>query len=304
MKKHLSALLLFAAAAIWGFAFSAQKASEAVPPFTLGALRSLIAGVFLFAAIPFFSKKRDTGGVIIKKRTHIFTKQELLGGALCGVVLAGGTFFQQAGIAAGVDAGKASFITSLYVVLVPIYSLFVKKKAPLNVWVGIALATVGFYFLCLDGSFSIAKEDLIVLVCSFIFPLHIVIIDSYVAKCDAIKLSSIQFFVGAVLNFVLALITELPVNFSAILACLPAILFLGIMSSGVAYTLQMIGQRNVAPAAASVILSLESVFGVLGGLIFHGEIMQAREYVGCLIVFIAVIVSQIDFKQTINRKSK
>lgn len=304
MKKHLSALLLFAAAAIWGLAFSAQKAAEAVPPFTLGALRSLIAGVFLCAMIPFFSKKSDTGIPINEKRTHIFTKRELIGGVICGAVLAAASFFQQAGIAAGVDAGKASFITSLYVVLVPIYSLFIKKKAPINVWVGIALAAVGFYFLCIDGGFGIAKEDLTVLCCSVIFPLHIVFIDYFVAKCDALRMSAIQFFTGAILNFLLALITELPFNSSEILSCLPAILYLGIMSSGVAYTLQMIGQRGVAPAAASVILSLESVFGALGGALIHGETMLAREYIGCAIVFAAVIISQIDFKRIIGKKLK
>lgn len=304
MKKYISALLLVAAAAIWGLAFSAQKASEAVPPFTLGALRSIIACAFLCALIPFMSKNRDTAGEKIEKRTHIFTKHELIGGALCGVVLALGTFFQQAGISAGVSAGKASFITSLYVVLVPIYSLFIKKKAPINVWAGIGLATVGFYFLCIDGNFSVATEDLTVLVCSFIFPLHIVIIDVFVAKCDAVRLSAVQFFVGALFNLIFALFTEMPLSPAPILASIPAILYLGIMSSGVAYTLQMIGQREVAPAAASILLSLESVFGVLGGAIIFAEVMSAREYIGCAIVFLAVVLSQIDFTRIKLNKSK
>lgn len=301
MKKYLSTSLLLLAAAIWGFAFSMQKSAESVPPFTLGALRSVIAAAFLFILIPFSAKLSDTGTTKVSKKRPLFTKTELVGGLLCGIALMAGTFFQQAGLASGVDAGKASFITSLYVVFVPVYYLFLKRRAPLNVWISIATAAVGFYLLCIDGSFGISAGDLTVFICSLIFPLHIMFIDHFVKKCDAIRLSAVQFISGAVINAILALIFDGMPNFEIILSAMPAILYLGIMSSGVAYTLQMIGQRGVAPWAATVILSLESVFGVLGGAVVLGERLLLREYIGCAVIFLAVILSELDFKKKADK---
>ena len=295
MKKYISPLLLVAAAAIWGFAFSMQKSAESVPPFTLGALRSAIATVFLFLIIPISHKLSDTGMDDTNKKRPFLTKIELIGGAVCGTVLTIATFFQQAGINAGVDAGKASFITSLYVVFVPIYYLFLKRRAPLHIWISILIAAVGFYLLCINGEFGISKEDLTVLICSLIFPLHIIFIDHYVKSCDPIRLSAIQFLTGTLLNIVLALIFEPIPDINTIFSVLPAIIYLGVMSSGVAYTLQMIGQRGVAPWAATIILSLESVFGVIGGAILLGEVLTLREYIGCAVIFIAVVLSQLDF---------
>ena len=295
MKKYLSPALLVLAAAIWGFAFSMQKSAESIPPFTLGALRSIIAAAFLFMLIPFSRKLVDTGETVSQKVRPLFTKTELIGGAMCGGVLAIATFFQQAGIAAGVDAGKASFITSLYVVFVPVYYLFLKRRAPINIWISIAIAAVGFYLLCINGGFGIAKEDVTVLICSLLFPFHIMFIDHFVKTCDPIRLSAIQFLSGTVINAILALIFEPLPDLQLILCALPAVIYLGIMSSGVAYTLQMIGQKGTAPWAATIILSLESVFGVLGGMIVFGEVLSLREYIGCAVIFIAVIISETDF---------
>lgn len=304
MKKYISPTLLLLAAMIWGFAFTAQKAAESVPPFTLGVARSIIAALFLLILVPFSSKLRYTGTDVCENREHIFTKSEIIGGAGCGVILALASFFQQAGMAAGADAGKSSFITALYVVLVPIYALVLKKRAPINVWCGVAISVVGFYFLCIDGDFSIAPEDLTVFVCALIFPLHILLIDVFSPRCDGIRMSFVQFFVCTLVNTVLALIFESPLDFVSIGNNILPILFLGIMSSGVAYTLQIIGQAGVNPAAASIILSLESVFGVIGGLIFLGESMSAREYIGCAAVFLAVVLSQLDLGTLKQRKSK
>ena len=301
MKKYISPILLILAAAIWGLAFSMQKSAEAVPPFTLGALRSIIAAVFLFAMLPFSSKLSDTGAMDAPQKRPLFTKAELVGGILCGAVLAIATFFQQAGIASGVDAGKASFITSLYVIFVPVYYLFMKRRAPINIWISIVIAAVGFYLLCINGSFGIAKEDLTVLVCSLLFPFHIMFIDHFVKCCDPIRLSIVQFLSGTVINLIFALIFEPLPTPPLILSALPAIIYLGIMSSGVAYTLQMIGQRGTAPWAATIILSLESVFGVLGGALLLGEVLSPREYVGCAVIFIAVILSQLDFSSITNK---
>ena len=179
MKKHIYNICLFLAAAIWGFAFSAQKAAESIPPLTLGALRSGVAFVFLLLIIPFSSKLSHTPPTVDEKKRPLFSRYELIGGAICGGVLAAASFFQQAGIAAGADVGKSSFLTALYVVLVPIYALALGKRAGINVWVGAALAVVGLYLICVGDSFSINTADLIVLLCAFIFPVQILAIDLF-----------------------------------------------------------------------------------------------------------------------------
>jgi len=305
MKRILSPALLLLAAIIWGLAFSAQKSAEAVPPFTLGAARSFIAGAFLIIVIIIFDKLLNTGRRLFSKEKKIdLNRAELLGGVICGIILAAASFFQQAGMAAGADAGKASFITALYVVLVPIYALALKKKAGINVWISVVIAAVGFYLLCIEGAFAVAREDLIVMVCSLIFPFHILAIDHFSPKCDGIRMSCVQFFVCAAVNLILALITEMPIAVEAIKDNILSLVYLGIMSSGVAYTLQIIGQKGTPPAAASVILSLESVFGVIGSAIILGETMKPREYIGAGVVFIAVIISQLDMDALLKKKQK
>ena len=304
IKKFLSPALLTLAAMIWGFAFSAQKSADSVPAFTLGMARSFLAGVFLIFIILIFDKIFHTGRTLISKRGVDFSKSELIGGVICGVVLALASFLQQYGINSGAEAGKASFITALYVVLVPVYALVLKKKAPLNVWISIAIAVVGFYFLCITGDLKISLPDLYVLLCALIFPIHILTIDVFSPKCDGVRLSCIQFFTAGVVNLIFALILESPVSLSAVWDAILPILFLGIGSSGIAYTLQILGQRGANPAAASILLSMESVFGVLGSSLFLGEKMSEREYIGCTVVFIAVILSQLDIKTMLKKKSK
>ncbi len=298
--------MLLMAAAIWGFAFSAQKSAGVVPPFTLGAVRSIIAAIFLLLMIPPLDKLRHTGRTLANRKTVLdFNRYELIGGAICGTVLTLATFFQQLGMASGADAGKASFITALYVVIVPIYALTLKKRAPINVWISIAIAVVGFYFLCIKNDFSIETPDLIVCICSLIFPIHILAIDYFSVKCDGVRMSCIQFFASTLVNAFLALLTETPVNFANVWQNFMPILFLGIMSSGVAYTLQILGQRGVNPAAAAIIMSLESVFGIVGAALLLGERMTVREYIGAAIVFVAVLLSQLDIeaiKKSIKNK--
>ena len=294
-KNKISPLLLLLAAIIWGFAFSAQKAAENIPPFTLGAARSLFAFIFLIFAILFFDRFFHTGRRLFSKSKKIdLNKTEIIGGAICGAILVLASFFQQAGINGGTDAGKASFITALYVVLVPVYALFLKRAAPLNVWVSIPVAVLGFFLLCISGELNLAASDAFVLLCALIFPIHILAIDKFSPGCDGVRMSCVQFFVATVLNFILALIFESPINFHGVAVGILPIIFLGIGSSGIAYTLQIIGQRGVNPSAASILLSLESVFGVIGSMIFLGEKMTPREYIGCTVVFLAVIISQID----------
>ncbi len=304
LKKYVSPLLLILAAMIWGFAFSAQKAAENVKPFTLGATRSLFAAIFLVFVIISFDKINKTGRKLFSKEKKIdLTRVEIIGGIVCGAVLAIASFFQQTGINSGTDAGKASFITALYVVLVPIYALALKKRAPINVWISMPIAIVGFYMLCITESFTIVLSDIFVVICALIFPIHILVIDKFSPKCDGIRMSCVQFITATVINAILALIFESPIDFSAIGESLFPLLFLGIGSSGIAYTCQIIGQRGVNPAAASILMSLESVFGVVGSALFLGEKMSVREYIGCAAVFAAVILSQIEFKGLSKKKS-
>lgn len=297
LKKYVSPVLLVIAAMIWGFAFSAQKAAENVKPFTLGAARSLFAAIFLVFVIIFFDKINENGRRLFSKEKKIdLTRVEIIGGIICGAVLAMASFFQQTGINRGTDAGKASFITALYVVLVPIYALALKKRAPINVWISMPIAIVGFYMLCITESFTIVLSDVFVLICALIFPIHILAIDKFSPNCDGIRMSFVQFLTATVINTVLALIFESPLDFAAVGESLFPLLFLGIGSSGIAYTCQIIGQRGVNPAAASILMSLESVFGVVGSAILLGEKMSPREYIGCIAVFTAVILSQIELK--------
>lgn len=304
LKKIISPVLLVLAALIWGLAFSAQKSAEAIPPLTLGAARSLFAAVFLVFVIIGFDAAQKNGRKLISKRGIDLTRVEIIGGIICGAVLALASFFQQLGMNEGTDAGKSAFITALYVVLVPIYAILLKKKAPLNVWISMPIAVIGFYLLCITESFSIEASDVYVIICSLIFPIHILAIDRFSPSCDGIRMSCVQFFAAAVINALLALIFESPIAFGAIGDALLSVIYLGICSSGIAYTLQIIGQRGTDPAAASILLSLESVFGVLGAAILLGETMSAREYIGCGVVFIAVILSQLDLKAIFGRKSK
>ena len=303
LKKYLPPFLLVIAAMIWGFAFSAQKAAENVPPLTLGAVRSLFAAIFLIFVIIAFDKMFDTGRHLFSKETKIdLTRVEIIGGIICGAILSLASFFQQTGISGGTDAGKASFITALYVVLVPVYALFLKKRAPINVWISMPIAIIGFYLLCITESFTIVLSDIFVLICALIFPIHILAIDKFSPKCDGIRMSCVQFITATVINSILALIFESPIDFIAVGESLFPLLFLGIGSSGIAYTCQIIGQRGVNPAAASILMSLESVFGVVGSALFLSEKMSPREYIGCIAVFAAVILSQIEFK-SISKKS-
>ncbi len=296
MKKYISTLLCLLAAMIWGFAFTAQKTSTELDAFTVGAVRNIFATLFLLCVIPVFDKIRSHTPEY-KKRESFFTKTELIGGLVCGIILTTASAFQQTGLEDGTDAGKAAFITALYVVLVPIISLVFGKKTSLSVWISVATAAVGFYLLCIKGDFSITPSDGLVLICSLIFALHIIAIDHFSPLCDGVRMSCIQFFVGFVLNTVLALIFETPLPWNAIFSSLPSLIYLGVCSSGIAYTLQIIAQKNTNPAVASVVLSLESVFGVVGGALFLGESMSPREYIGCAVVFVAVVLSQLDFKQ-------
>ena len=302
-KKYLSTGLLLLAAIIWGFAFAAQDAASDMGAFTLGFARSLIAGIFLIGVVMTFDRISASGRRLFSRKGIDLNRNELIGGVIIGTVLVVASAFQQIGINSGTDGGKAAFITALYVILVPIYALALKKKAALNVWISIGIAVIGFYLLCIKDDLTIAPSDLLVIAASMIFPIHILTIDHFSPKCDGIRMSMVQFFTASVLNLIIALIAEGPSEFVTIIPNILPILFLGIGSSGIAYTLQIVGQKDVPPAAASIILSLESVFGIIGTALFLGQTLSVREYIGCAVVLAAVILSQIDITSLAKNKN-
>ena len=303
MKKYLSSLLMLIAAAIWGFAFSAQKAAADVPAFTLVFARSIFGTVFLFFLIMVLDKVTKNGRRLVSKKGLDFTKVEIIGGVACGGVLSLASVLQQAGIVDGTDAGKAAFITALYVVLVPVFGLVLKRRSPINAWISVGIAVVGFYLLCIKGDFSIESSDALVLLCAIVFTMHILVIDHFSPKCDGVRMSCIQFSTAFVISTVLSLIFEGVPDFSALFSVLPALLYFGVCSGGIAYTLQIIGQRDSDPAVASIILSLESVFGAIGGAIFLNEKMEVKEYIGCAVVFVAIVIAQLDFKEIFKKRT-
>ena len=289
VKKTLSILILILTAFVWGVAFVAQRQGTNIGPFTLLAARSFLGSIALLPSIGIQSLFGT------KKKTTAVTKTLWKGGILCGIALAVASALQQIGIA-DTTAGKAGFITALYIVLVPIIGIFFKRKASFPVWIGVAVATVGMYFLCVEGGFSIAKGDYFILGCALCFSVQIMLVDHFAPKVDGVKLACIQFFTCGVVSLVPALIFEHPTIAVLQSAWMP-ILYLGLVSSGVGYTLQIVGQKNVPPALASLIMSLESVFAVLSGWLILQETLSKREMLGCALMFIAIILAQINPKK-------
>ena len=304
MKRYFSSFLMLIAAAIWGFAFVAQKKAEAVPAFTLVFARSLLGTVFLFFLIILLDRVLRTGRRLVSKKGLDFTKTEIIGGTCCGLVLSIASVLQQSGMNNGTDAGKSAFITALYVVLVPVFGLVLKKRAPINAWFSVGIAVVGFYLLCITDGFSLEFSDALVLLCAVVFAVHILVIDRFSPKCDGVRMSCIQFAVVTVVTLIFSLILESPMKLDAIGASIWPIVMLGIGSSGIAYTLQIIAQSRISPAVAAIIMSLESVFGLLSGVIVLGETMNTRQYIGCAIVFVAVLLSQLDFSEFGKKDTK
>ena len=299
-KKYISTLLLFLAAFFWGFAFVAQDVVKAIGPMTIGMTRWFIGAAFLLIVIPIFDKFTKNDRKLVSKGKIDFTKHELLGGLVTGIIISVASIVQQMGINLGTSGGKAAFITALYVVLVPIYALFLRKRAKLNVWIAVFIAVVGFYFLCIKKNEGIVPSDIWVILSALIYPIHILAIDHFAPKCDCIRMSCIQFAVAFLLNTVGALIFESPIAWGTVWNNILPFLYLGVFSSGISYTLQMVGQKNVNPTVASLILSLESVFGLLGSMILLGVELTHKEYIGAVIIFAAVILSQFEF----NKKNR
>ena len=293
-KHSKNFILLFLTALIWGVAFVAQSvAMDYIGPYTFNAVRSLLGGIVLVPCVFLFGQKKKTvkdenpsKGTAVDRPGDMIT-----GGLLCGIMLFLSTTLQQVGIQYTTVA-KAGFITALYIILVPILGIFLKKRVSFQIWISVVIAIIGLYLLCMKGSFYLGQGDFLMLVCSLCFALHILVIDRFTDKVRGVQLSCIQFFVCGLLSCVLMFLFEKP-GVSDILSAWLPIVYAGVFSSGVAYTLQIIGQKGTDPTIASLILSLESVVSVLAGWIILGQSLTPREILGCLLMFGAIILAQV-----------
>lgn len=288
--------MLLLAAMIWGAAFTAQtEAMNYVQPFTFQAVRFFLGGIVLLPVIAVMDKRGNMKKPIEKDAK----KYQLFCGIVCGLILFAACSPQQIGLMLNIPAGKSGFITSLYIILVPVFGLFVKKKVPVWVWLSIALALAGLYLLCGTGGFSLSLGEGLTLLCAIFFTFHILFIDHVSPRVDGVRLSCMQFFICGILSLVVALITEHPTG-DSLLACWLPIAYTGIFSSGVAYTLQILGQSRTDPATASLLMSLESVFSALFGWILINQKLSPTELAGCALVFISVILAQLPARQKLT----
>lgn len=289
-KELRGSLLLLVTAMIWGCAFVAQSVSmDYVGPYTFQVVRNLLGALALLPLIVYSDhKKRRTGQ---PPMTADQEKQLWQGGIVCGVVLGVASNLQQIGIQF-TTVGKAGFITALYILIVPILGLLFRKKVPIKVWGCIAVAVIGLYLLCMQGGFSLSKGDTFVALCALVFSVHILVIDYYAVRVDGIKLSCLQFFIAGVTSLIPMVLWEQPTLQGIMGAWLP-ILYGGVCSSGIGYTLQVLGQRDTKPSVASLIMSLESVFSVLAGILLLGQVPSLREAIGCVLMFGAIVLAQL-----------
>lgn len=292
-KKELKAnVLLLLTAAIWGFSFVAQRVgSEHLGAFTFNGIRFAIGSISLLPLILFLSRKKAKNVQEDVNTIEADRKETFKAGLIAGIVLFIAAALQQIGMAS-TTAGKGGFITGIYMVIVPVLGLFLKQKTNKNTWIGIVLAIIGLYLLTITDGLSIGKGDLLVLMSSFLWATHILIIDNFTKKIDPLKLSSIQFATCSILSLVVAFGFE-TITAAGIKGALMAILYGGLLSVGVAYTLQVVAQKDAKPTHAAILLSMESVFGVIGGALFLEESLNGRGLIGCVLIFVAIIISQI-----------
>ncbi|WP_308498752.1 DMT family transporter [uncultured Anaerobiospirillum sp.] len=317
MFQLRQSFFLFLTATIWGSGFVAQSIGmDHVTPFTYTFFRTFIGAVVLLPIV-FWIKSRsakqeqssaldaDSSNVDVQKAHESVTSQNyqrkdlIMGSLVCGAFLVGGESFQQYGLVT-TDAGKAGFITSMYIVFVPIVGLFLGKKINISIVIGVLLSLIGLYLLCVKQDLTFEKGDLLILMCAFVFTFHILAIDHYVHKCDGVYLSCGQFFFASLIALILMLIVDYDVfAWEDVWAASLALLWSGVMSNGVAYTLQVVGQRGMHPTIATIILSLESVMAVIFGVLILNESLTLKEGIGCILILVAVIVAQVNLKTLI-----
>lgn len=291
MKQQIkSSLILLLTATIWGVAFVAQSVGmEYIGPFTFNAIRCVLGGLVLIPVILVLKKKKETGAENQEKEDK---KTLWAGGIACGVILCIASNLQQFGIMEA-SVGKSGFFTALYIVMIPVIGIIIGKRPGIKLWFCVALAVVGMYLLCMkDGSFTIERADIMLLLCALAFSFHILVVDYFSPKVDGVKMSCIQFFVCGVLSAVGMLFTETP-DISNIQAAWLPLLYAGLLSCGVGYTLQIVGQKGINPVIASLIMSLESVISALAGWVILGQVLSPKEILGCVLMFVAIIITQI-----------
>lgn len=286
--KNASMLIL--TAFIWGTAFVAQSVGmDFLEPFTFNGVRSLIGGIVLLPCI--FLIRRINARAGEPEREEGTRKDLIIGGILCGLLLFAASSLQQIGIVY-TTAGKAGFITAFYIVIVPVLGVFLHKRIGWKVWTAVVMALAGLYFLCMTEKLAVGKGDLYIFLCALIFSVHILVIDHFSPRVDGVKMSCIQFFTCGIVSLIPMFVWETP-RVDNLLAGWVPLLYAGVLSCGVAYTLQVVGQKNVNPAIASLLLSLESCFSVLAGWLILGERLSTREFAGCILMLAAIILAQL-----------
>lgn len=296
----IGSIMLAICAIVWGSSFVAQTTgAEFVGPFTFISLRSLLGAISLLPVIAIMDSVKKKNGTYVKLETKKDKKFFLIGGIACGVALCVASVLQQIGIDKGTEPGKAGFITAFYILLVPIFSIFMRKKIRPVIWICVAISIAGLYLLCVTDN-SIRPSDIYVLICAVCFAIHILVIDHVSPRVDGVKLSCLQFLVCGIIAAVPMLLKE-DVSFELIKSAGLSIAYSGIMSSGVAYTLQILGQQKMKqPTVASMLMSLESVFSVLSGMLILHQIPTIRETVGCVLMFAAIIIAQLPEKRKVK----
>lgn len=296
-KKITGSLLLTLTAFIWGVAFVFQsKGSDLLPPFSFTAARYLLGGLVLIPVVVVLNAREKRKGI----QQDFSLKLTILGGAVTGVILGAASYFQQTGIHY-TTVGKAGFITTLYIILTPIFGLFFRKKCHFTVWIGAVGAVIGLYLLCMTESMTLSTGDLLVFACAVLFTVHIMVIDYFSPKVNGVAFSCVQFLTAGVLSGIIALVFEHP-SAAQFSACLMPILYTGIFSSGVGYTLQVISQRSLNPTVAALIMSLESVISAVAGyfayrigFITEDQTLTPLQILGCAVMFLSVIFVQLPF---------
>ncbi|MDD5899558.1 MAG: DMT family transporter [Lachnospiraceae bacterium] len=304
-KRMRGNLLLLLAAFIWGLSFVAQsEGMKYIGPFAFIGIRSVLAGssltVFLVIRKIFTAGKEKEADNV---KSESGKKTLITGGVCCGIVLFVATMLQQIGILHTNEPGKAGFITALYLILVPLAGIFLRKRIGPKIWIAVLLAVCGMYLLCIKEGFRIATGDLYVLGCAFVFTVHILVIDHFSPKTDGVAMSCIQFWVCGIFGMAGMFLTE-SVELTHILEAWLPLIFSGVFSGGIAYTLQIVAQKDTEPAVASLLMSLESVFAVFGEWLILGQLLSAREFGGCALMFAGIILTQLPEKRHNDRAKK
>lgn len=299
--KIRNSILLIITALIWGIAFVAQsEGGSLIGPYSFNCIRQLIGSAVLVPVIIIFGKNKGKEN----------KKALLTGGVICGFIMFFATNLQQVGITLGTTAGKAGFLTACYILIVPVIGVFLGCKCGINIWIGVGLTLAGLYLLCINGVLRLQLCDVLLMLSALCFAFHIIMVDRFSPLVNGVKLSCIQFLVSGILSIIPMYFVDMGHSVQGVKewsaamlvwdAWIP-LLYAGVMSCGVAYTLQIIGQAGLNPTLASLLMSLESVFSVLAGWIIMGDNMSAKEIMGCVLIFTAIVLAQIPFRSKKQR---